>query len=110
MADGNQEAYLSKICSPCNDNCATCYLESTKCLSCKEGYRLAEGNACVGRWEVRIQVKFQTAYQEFISNGLPQVFLQTVADYLEVHISRVDLLSLAEGSTVIVSSVTTTGE
>ena len=54
MNEGASDAVFSDDCVACDPNCKTCYLESFRCQSCHEGYRISSGNRCIGRFTVEL--------------------------------------------------------
>ena len=58
MGDDLTEAVWSDECVACDENCATCYAESTRCQTCHPGYNLRRGNRCIGRATTVIQILF----------------------------------------------------
>lgn len=48
MTEGASDAVFSDSCVACDSNCKTCFLESYRCQSCPDNFRLSGSNRCIG--------------------------------------------------------------
>ena len=79
MTTGIGDAVFSNKCVECDSNCATCFIEPHRCMSCHRGFRIGRGNRCVGRFTVELFFEFNMDYAEFLDDGMYQELIDTLA-------------------------------
>ena len=99
MDEGASDAVFSDKCETCDENCKTCFLESYRCQSCHEGFRLSTSNRCIGDFTVNMNITFDIDYQDFQNNLMSEDLINLVANYLGLDAEEIDILKLLSGST-----------
>ena len=97
FTDGVADAIFSDSCAACDPNCKTCFFEAFRCQSCEEGYRL-KNNRCEGKYAANIKMKFNIDFSYFKENRMSEELIVLMANFLQLDIDRVNILSMTEGS------------
>ena len=107
MEEGASDAVFSDQCVACDSNCKTCFLESYRCQSCPDGFRLSGSNRCIGLYTVKFNIVFDIDFSTFTGSYMSEVLVEIVAGYLGLNIEDIYINRLVSGSTdteIIVSA------
>lgn len=92
-------------CVACTDNCATCAISTSTCISCIGGYTLS-GTNCISNFNFQVQATLGVTLAVFTNNYV--TFINAIAKAAGVPVQNILVQSIVSGSVTVNMQVSTT--